>query len=672
MPRRIRFWMLLAHERRALGLRCMAVNWGVWGEAGMATRFDASELQLLTERGMGSMRTEAGLQALGTLLQQTAPQWAVLPINWKKWTEQYPTFSAAPLLSKLTSQRHRNDTNDGGFRMQLMMRAPREREEVLVGYLADTFARVLGFSAAQIDSARPLTEYGIDSLMALEVRNSIESGIGVSVPMVRFLQGPSLNQLAAEVLSKLSEAGSVKHAALRVHDTSEYSLSLGQQALWFLHKYDPESAAYHVAFSARALPQLDMVAFTKVFHALIARHSALRTVFATTEDGKVIQRILSNGHFEINQRNAFEWDDVELKKEVMREYERPFDFERPLVRAAVFHRIDGDIILLTVHHLVFDAWSVAILFRDLRTLYSAETKGTHCALTPAPAEYLEFVEWQAAMTADPESGAPGRYWQQALAGPLPVLTLPKPRHRENSAPGSIRLVLGSPLAAELQDLARKHRATLFTILLSAFQVLLHNYSGQDDIIVGTPVSGRSDARWSETIGYFINMLPLRTDLSGNPSFREHLAQTRECVLAGLAHQDFPFSSMVDRLRLQRHTGRSPVFQALFNMLSTRSDDIGQLSTGADMDGVEFGLSKLYPYYISQQQGQFDVGLEITDVDGSLSGTLKYKGTEIDRSTAEAMAESYKLLLEGIVRNADAHISDLSDVVLLDGAEEIVI
>lgn len=355
--------------------------------------------------------------------------------------------------------------------------------------------------------------------------------------------------------------------------------------------------------------------------------------------------------------DAGAWNDAELRERILLDHQRPFDLDHGSVRLSVFRRPAEDVILFTVHHLVFDFWSGRVFLEDLKKAYTAELNHSVVQLEPAAAGYRDFVDWQTDLVNGPEAGALWRYWESRLAGELPVLRIHSRRPGPTVGKGSVEMPFTQSMTRGIKRLAADYKASEYMVLLSAFQILLHRFSGQDDIIVGSPVSGRTDPRWANVIGYFVNMLPIRADVSGNPRFADHLQRTREHVLAGFAHQEFPFPLMVERIRLRYGRGQSPVFQAYFNLLTDR----GYLANTLNINGepaMEFGSSALYPYSIPQQEGHFEIALEITERDGKLTGSLKFDSDAFDLTTARALAEGYMAILDAAVIRPETLIGDL--------------
>ena len=654
-----------AHYRHAHGQPALSINWGVWGEAGMASRFSTDSLEALAERGMGAMRTAQGLDALGRLMNDARPEAAVLPVNWQRWGELYPAYTASPLLSDLFQH---SDEGNGSVSSiaqpnAVLNASPDERPEQLRQYLTETIGAILGFSITEIDPSTPISALGLDSLTAVEFKNRITSTLGVSLPMVRFLQGPPIDELVAEINPLLAAVTSVAIAPSLSADTDSagtYPLAHGQKALWFLQKLQPAMYAYNVAFAARLRPKLNLELFQKAIDQIAARHASLRTTFPE-QNGEPVQQVLPHTTLPVRVVEMDNQSDAEVQAAVWADYQRPFKLDERLASVSVYRRADEDILLINVHHLIFDAKSLQILFEDLRAIYEAELAGNTPVLPPLPAQYRDFVAWQGQMLAGPQGEALWNYWSNILTNappPLEIATTRPPTYPLRGA--SIPFAIEPQLAAELPALAKSQQTTLYTVLLAAMQLFLYKFSGQPDLTIGTPVSLRTRSEWSHVIGYFINMLPIRSTIDIEESFVTYLSRTREAVLGALDHQDFPFSLMVDRLKIRREPNRSPVFQAMLNVLvsPSQTSDLSRLFRADAQGSVRFGTSELTPYVIPQQEGQFEIVIEVTDSDGTLHGNLKYQTDLYTPETAQHMTNSYHAILEAIVKQPHARIAEL--------------
>jgi hypothetical protein len=446
--------------------------------------------------------------------------------------------------------------------------------------------------------------------------------------------------------------------------SAAFPLSHAQRALWFLQRLVPDTVAYNVALTGRLSPSLDIEAFGRAMNALVARHAALRTVFEE-RNGQPMQRVLPRAEARVRVVDAHDMSDAELHAAVRADYARPFALDTPLAATTVYRRRHEDVLLINVHHLVFDAWSQQILFTDLRALYEAEQQRRVPRLPAKGAEYHDFVNAQSALLEGGAGDTLRRYWQSVFSAPPRPLAIPpaRPRGPDVSMEGAtVPFALGPDVSAALHALAKRQNTTLYTVMLAAMQLLLVQFSGESDVTIGTPVSLRSRPEWLGVIGYFINMLPMRTTVREDDTFTAHLARARETVLRALEHQDLPFPLLVDQLKVRRDPSRSPLFQAMLNVIvSPRGNELARLFTARGHDALTLGSSRLTSYVIPQQEGQFEIMLEIMDFEGMLLGNLKYQTALYDAELAQRMTDTFVATLEAIARAPDARVDELNRV-----------
>jgi len=442
--------------------------------------------------------------------------------------------------------------------------------------------------------------------------------------------------------------------------TSLHPLSYGQQALWFLYQSAPESAAYNFALTTRIRSSVDIPALQRTFQSLIDRHSSLRTTFKTI-NANPVQEVHKYQEVCFEQTDASTWTWDELNKQVVKAYQCPFDLEQgPVFRVNLFTRSAQEhILLLTIHHIVFDGWSLWIFLDELRVLYPAEKSGTQVFLPSLNLTYADYVRKQTEMLTGPVGEKLWAYWQQQLSEELPVLNLPTdyPRPPVQTHQGdSHHFKLTEELTKGLKEMAQAKGITLYMLLLATFQVLLHRYTGQEDILVGSLTTGRNQTEFARVMGYFVNPIVLREDLSGNPTFEAFLSRVRQTVLAALEHQDYPFPLLVEKLQPNRDPSRSPLFQTLFAL--QLKDTIALLTPGKTGTQKEWGDFKLEFFEIEQQEGQFDLSLEMVEAKESILGVFKYNTDLFDVATIARMTGHLQTLLKGIIADPGQRLSDL--------------
>jgi amino acid adenylation domain-containing protein len=540
---------------------------------------------------------------------------------------------------------------------------PSAREALMVVYLQEQVARVLQMPPSKVESRQSLAVLGLDSLQAIELNHALESGLGVGLPVVDLLQGPSVAQLAERVLAAFAGSDDSPSAYIVPIDgkDSDAPLSWGQRAMWFLHELAPESAAYNIANAVRVVGELDVQALRQAFLALVDRHPSLRTTFSAP-DGEPVQRVHARAAFELNVEDATSWSEHELSERLVEEANSPFDLEdAPLLRVHLFRRsAEEHVLLLVVHHIVADFWSLAVLVRELEALYLAREG----RVPPLALQYTDYAYWQAQVLDGPPGERLWEYWRRQLGGRLPVLNLPtdRPRPAVSTYRGAARFIeLDARRLQQLKALGQAHGATLYMVLLAAFQVLLHRYTGQDDILVGSPIAERERAELAGIVGYFVNPVVLRANLSGDLAFVEFLSQVRETVLEAFAHQEYPFELLVERLKPQRDVSRSPVFQAWFALQQapiSGHSGLNAFALGKPGARVPFGELWLESMAFEQGVAQFDLALTAAEVEGGLGLSLRYNSDLFEATTVERMLRHFDALLEGIAAEPGQRLAEL--------------
>ncbi|MGF1991570.1 MAG: amino acid adenylation domain-containing protein [Nostoc sp. ZfuVER08] len=448
------------------------------------------------------------------------------------------------------------------------------------------------------------------------------------------------------------------------HISKSYPLTHGQQGLWFLYKLAPTSAAYNVAFTARICSHLNIPALQRAFQKLVNRHPTLRTTFAQ-KDGEPFQQIHEYQEVDFENIDASVWNEDELKSQVIAAYQRPFDLEKGnLLRVNLFTCSEENyVILLTIHHIVIDGFSLGIIFDELRLLYEAENTGRVISLPAIKYQYQDFVQWQRNILASSVGDELWNYWREQLAGELPILKLPTDRPRppiQSYRGASHTFEINQELTFQLREMAKAQGATLYMTLLTAFQVLLYRLSGQENIIVGAPIEGRSQPQFAETVGFFVNMLALRVNIAGNPTFSQLLTQVRQIVLDAIAHQDYPSTLLIERLHLNRDPSLPGLFRVSFNLLklSEIAQDYELSVSDKTKIRENWGGLTLEPFVIPQQEGQNDLVFDMMETTESLIGIFRYNSDLFDATTITRIASHFQTLLAGIIANPQQQIASL--------------
>ncbi|HEX5834643.1 MAG TPA: amino acid adenylation domain-containing protein, partial [Pyrinomonadaceae bacterium] len=539
--------------------------------------------------------------------------------------------------------------------------------EAIAAWLRSQLAAKLGVEVDRVDADEPITRYGLDSLAAIELTHNIESTFEANIPLASILQSLTITQLAADIAARISLAAREPKAIVAaVAHESDQPLSRGQQALWFLYQMAPESAAYNISKAARIVSDCDVPALRRAFESLIDRHSSLRATF-TEVDGVAVQRVQARMESCFAEESAEAWTDERLREQLESEAFRPFNLEQgPLFRVTLFRRSGGQHVLIVVaHHMIVDFWSLAVLVDELSTLYHAELTSTPSPLAPLALQYADYVRWQEVMLESAEGERLWSYWEKQLAGELPLLDLPadRPRPLVQTYRGAAHAFkLSNSLSAQLKALGKSNGATLYMVLLAAFQGLLFRYTRQSDVVVGSPTSGR---RWSSLAGltgYFVNPVVMRSHVGPTKTFTEFLGEVRQTVLDAFEHQDFPFALLVERLQPERDPSRSPLFQVMFALQKTPHFGAGQLSSFAlGESGTRLRLGDLVLESLGLQQRvcQFDLTLMMAEANDGISGSLEFNEDLFDSITIERLVRNFETLLEDIVTRPERPLCGLS-------------
>jgi amino acid adenylation domain-containing protein len=431
-------------------------------------------------------------------------------------------------------------------------------------------------------------------------------------------------------------------------------LSFAQQRLWFLSRLDPDSPAYNLCSAIRLEGQLDSGALEKTLSEVVSRHESLRTRFVATDQGplQVIDPAAPAALPVIDLSSMAEEErDVELRRRALEDCLTPFDFERgPLFRVSLYRLTEQEhAVTFVMHHIVSDAWSMDLLVREVSALYNAFSTGSPSPLGGLAIQYADYAEWQRDWLQGERLDRQLGYWKKQLAGATPSLDLPgrRPRASADSFEGeSHTFLLSEALSKGLRSLAERQDATLYMLMLAAFQSLLCRLSGQEDIIVGSFISNRRRPELEAVIGFFVNTLAFRTDFKGDPTFKEILARVRATALSAYEHQDLPFEKLVDELRPERVKDRNPIFQTGFSL---------RHATNQTLDLSDLRVSGLA---IGRTTVQFDLALDVIDTARGLSCTFIYRKNLFDPGAVRGMAGRFQVLLETLVENPERRLYEL--------------
>ena len=437
-----------------------------------------------------------------------------------------------------------------------------------------------------------------------------------------------------------------------------HPLSYGQKSLWFLYQLAPDSTAYNVVYSVRIATEVNVAALETAFQAVVDRHPCLRTTY-TAIGGEPAQLVHDFGKLSFEIIQTPNWSLEEVRVQMDKEADRPFDLERgPVLRAHLFVRSTNEhFLLITAHHIAVDAMSIDVLTHDLRKFYNREP------LRPLSFHYSDYVRWQVEMLASPRGDQLWQHWQKQLSGELPVLNLPTDRRRpavQTYRGATHSFVLNEDLTRSLKEVAKDNHATLYMTLLAVFQVLLYRYTGQEDISVGSPMASRSQADFTGIVGYFVNPVVMRVNLSGNPTFKAFLTHVRQTVLAVFELADYPFPLLVERLHPDRDPSRSPLFQSAFAWINYRQksgiEEVPSFKSNQTTPQIDSPKLELELIGGGQRGSEFDLVISIFEEEKSLAVQWRYNTDLFEATTIVRMAGHFETLLKCIVANPEQRIS----------------
>jgi len=562
------------------------------------------------------------------------------------------TLDALPLLpSGKVDRRALPAPDQGRPDLEVEFVAPRTpAEEVLAGLWAD----VLGVERVGIHD--DFFELGGHSLLATQLVSRVRDAFRVELPLRALFAEPTVAGLAASV--ELAGSGAAAAPAPPITPAprdGDPPLSYAQQRLWFLDQLEPGSVAYNIPLALRVVGDLDVAALEQGLGEVVRRHEALRATFSAV-DGRPVQDIAPAAAVALPVVDlcgvGAAGREAEAQRLAGEEARRPFDLVRgPLWRATLLRLGAADhVLLLTLHHIVADGWSMSVLFRELAALYEAFRAGGPSSLPEPPIQYVDFARWQRQQLSGPALEAHLEYWRQKL-GPSPAVPelpgdLPPPAGPPLlGAEAAIRLP--PDLSGALKALSRREGLTLFMTLLAALAVLLGRLTGEADVTVGTPIAGRNRAEIEGLAGFFVNTLALRADLGGNPTFRELLRRVREVALEAYAHQDAPFEKLVELLQPDRRLDRTPLFNVFLNLTNMPQFDL-------KLPGLRFS-----PFPGARPQAKFPMTFYVDDDEAGLEVKLVYQDALFSAARAQCVLDQWAYLLEQVAAAPDQRIGDLS-------------
>ncbi|MFT4670912.1 MAG: amino acid adenylation domain-containing protein [Pseudohongiellaceae bacterium] len=679
----------LAGYRVSLGLPALTINWGGWEDTGMAAHLSEQDIGHLEQLGVKALRPEEGLRILGLLISQRtaiSESVAVLDVEWETLLKTYSIEQTPSILRLIrtavektnsTLKLESRETITASLFQSLIEAKNRQRLGLVEEFLLQQLREVLEVDN-DFDKSIPLVKMGMDSLMAVELRSRVQKGLDIDVSIARFLEDRNFFSMAAFLLESFNETHLLDKTRSILDEKLESSakpgeehvrqfpLSISQQALWFLHQINPNSAAYNTAFAVKILSNVETLELSNVLKQIVDRYSALRTVFPAQSNGR-LQQINPATSIDLQSIDAAGFSDAELKTLVESYYQQPFSLsDGPLFRTTLFSRSATEhVLLLSFHHIICDAWSIWLIVGDICKAYANNGVLTLANNENDQLSFQRAVDTQNQLETSERGDKLRAYWLNVLGGELPQLNFPTDsivQGTEQPKGASLHFALSTELTAKITAFCSAEGITLYCLLLSAWQLFLHRYTGQDDILVGSPVAGRDDSGSTNAVGYFVNQIVLRTNLAGNPTVKALLSQVRKTVLGALEHQDYPYPLLARQLskgRLERQAG---VFSTYFVLQKPQQlvESSGSLK-GASLSGelLQVGPLTLAPFAMDQMEGQFDLALEVHEKSSAHSCTLKYDTSLLEVATVQRLAKHFNQLLGDLVDFPDKQISQIS-------------
>ncbi|MEH2060576.1 MAG: condensation domain-containing protein [Nostoc sp.] len=552
-----------------------------------------------------------------------------------------------------------NETNLS--REAIMATAPEARLPLLISYLQKQIAQILKVAISQVKPEQPLNTLGLDSLIVFDVKNRIQVDFGVTISIEDFFHDASVLLLAMQILSQLTTTKPSEPPLKPIPRNQELPLCLSQERLWFLNELEPDNPFYNVPIAVRLTGKLHQETLEQSLNEVVERHEALRTSFLAIK-GRPVQVIAPNVKLTLPVLELPEATLAEALRVATEFAQKSFDLsESPLLRVQLLYlKPEEHILLFTMHHIIADGWSIGILIQELAAIYQAISHGLPSPLSKLPIQYADFADWQRKWLQGEILHTQLDYWKQQLSGNLSVLqlTTDRPRPGIQTFTGKKQfLAFPKALSEAVKELNQREGVTQFMTLIAVFKTLLYCYTNQQEILVGSPVAGRTRSETQGLIGFFINTLVLRTNLSGNPSFRALLARVREVALGAYAHQELPFEKLVEELHPERDLSHNPLFQVMF------------ILQNAPIPSIELPELTLHPLEVDSGTSKFDLKFSIWESSEGFNGSLEYKTELFDHKTIARMIKDFEILLRNVVEQPEIRLNELAEILVASEKEQ---
>ncbi len=663
------FLEALAEYRQSQGLPATTIGWGVLSGAGFVER-NQKTAQYLDKVGMKSFTMEEALKIFRDTLQYQVPHLIASHADWRALA-RLEAIGQSRTFAALTSE-NRKEQGAGGITAHVLAAPQEERLGILERFISQQMAAVCSIEASSIDHSTPLTKLGLDSLMAVELLNRIEGDTGRSVPMGKVLSGPTITELAETLLPMLTESAIEDSAAsgpaattssgsgsleVSEHRRSEFPLSDGQKAAWYLHTLAPENAGNHLAFAARCTPKLDVPLLNSALEWLVATHPMLRAGFHEVE-GRVSQRIRDAAAATVQEHDDCQASPEALRDALQQRAHEPFQLsEPPLLRVDLFQESgSSNVLLVTMHPLVADTWSLVQSVQELLTTYFAIRAGSEPAVPEQKHSYQDFMEWQSKRWASESTEDSLTYWKEHLVGAPAWLDLPleaEPAIDRRNPSSVLPFQLEAELSRRVAAFSAEHHVPLRQTLCAAYQLLLHRTCQQQDIVIGSWHSSRYPSEIRDLVGTVGNPLPLRSSVAGDPSFLELLKRTAGDHQLATEKHDVPIVRLIERLAVPRDPQRAPLFQAAFAMhRDLKLDPHGLAAILVSQKGLRCRIQDTSLEAIAVVVGNtpLDLSLAMEELAGTVHGCWRFDRDRWSPGAIEQLHESFVQLLDQLLQD----------------------
>ncbi|GAB1543929.1 hypothetical protein NUACC21_66050 [Scytonema sp. NUACC21] len=646
-----------AYQNSKKGFLTIAINWDIWQEVGMAARTSVPlELQdLYSQNLQQGILPQEGIEVFDCILGNMTPliftQVLISTRDFQLRREQESKHQAKlfrEALEKVNSSKPLHQRP----KLSNTYVAPRNEFEQKVALI---WQKLLGIETIGIYDN--FFELGGHSLLATQIVLRLENIFQVELTPHYLFEEPTVANLAQRI-EKICRT-SVPNSTLEpiypaIGNGEPLPLSWAQERLWFLCQLEGLSAAYNIPLAVQLTGKLEIATLEQAFTEIVRRHEILRTVFPTV-NGTPTQVIVAPTAVTIpvmDLRSLLESEQTaKVQQMIAQEQTRSFDLATDSLLHITLLQLGelSHVLLVTMHHIISDDWSIGLFIQELSTLYQAFQSGASTPLPELPIQYADFTVWQRRWLSGEVLETQLNYWKKQLADSTALLELPtdRPRRMVQSLRGSTEtFVLNTDLTQKLKHLSQQAGATLFMTLLAAFALLLSRYSNQEDIVIGSPIANRNRQEIEPLIGFFVNTLVLRIDLQGNPTFRELLLRVRQMTLDAFTHQDLPFEHLVETLQPKRSLSNHPLFQVMFVLQNAPIEVL-------DLPGLT-----MTPLELPQTFAQFDLNLSLIEANTELMGMWKYNSDLFEASTIRRMMGHFQMLLEGILADPDVRVAQL--------------